>query len=152
MVGISLTYPKGIIENMLVKVDEFFFLANLIVLGIEKDRDAPLILGHPFLAIGQTLMDVKNGDLTLRAIIKQLKFNLNQTMRLPDLETLHCMSIDSLIPNKDELIVDFMDRDFLEENMVRSVMTLDVINMDSYMHLELVETIMTLDDQAVEET
>lgn len=49
MVDKSLTYPKGIIEDVLMKVDEFFFPVDFIVSDIEEDKDAPLILGGSFL-------------------------------------------------------------------------------------------------------
>ena len=60
MVDRSLTYPKGIIEDVLVKVDIFIFLVDSVVLGMEQDKEALLILAMPFLANGQALIDVKN--------------------------------------------------------------------------------------------
>ncbi|XP_073154041.1 uncharacterized protein [Henckelia pumila] len=41
----SLTYPRGIVENVLVKVDKFIFHADFVVLDMEEDQDVPLILG-----------------------------------------------------------------------------------------------------------
>ena len=72
----SLTYPQGIIEDVLVKVEKFIFLVDFVVLDMEKDKEAPLILGRPFLATVQSLIDVKNGELTLRVGNDQVKFNL----------------------------------------------------------------------------
>ncbi|XP_062089761.1 uncharacterized protein LOC133796307 [Humulus lupulus] len=66
LVDRSLTHPKGIIEDILVKVDKFNFLADFIVLDMEEDEDVPIILGRPFLATGQALIDVQKGDLRLR--------------------------------------------------------------------------------------
>ena len=60
-----LTYLKGIIEDVLVKVDKFIFLVEFVVSDMEEDREVPLILGRLFLATGQALIDVKNGELTL---------------------------------------------------------------------------------------
>ncbi|KAK6146407.1 hypothetical protein DH2020_020276 [Rehmannia glutinosa] len=57
----SLIYPKGIIEDVLVKVDKFIFPVDFLVLDIEEDRDVPLILGSPFLATTKTLIDVQKG-------------------------------------------------------------------------------------------
>ena len=48
----SLTFLKGIIEDALVKVDKFIFLVDFVVLDMEEDRVAPIILGRPFLATG----------------------------------------------------------------------------------------------------
>ena len=66
MVDRSLTFSKGIIEDVLVKVDKFIFPVDFVVLEIEEDRAAPMILGRPFLATGQALINVKNRELTLR--------------------------------------------------------------------------------------
>ena len=41
----SIKYPRGVIEDVLVKVDKFIFLANFIVLDMDKDEEIPLILG-----------------------------------------------------------------------------------------------------------
>ncbi|XP_022888203.1 uncharacterized protein LOC111403812 [Olea europaea var. sylvestris] len=44
-------------------------------LGLE-DRDIPIILGRPFLAMGRTLIDMKKGELILRVEDKQKIFNI----------------------------------------------------------------------------
>ena len=62
----SLTFPKGIIKNVLVKVDKFIFPVDFVVLDMVEDTKVPLIMGKPFLATSQALIDVKNGELTLR--------------------------------------------------------------------------------------
>ena len=62
----SLTHPRGIIEDVLVKVDKFIFLANFIILDMEEDKEVPIILRRPFLATGSALIDVQNGELRLR--------------------------------------------------------------------------------------
>ena len=62
----SIKYPRGVIEVVLVKVEKLYFPADFIVLDMEEDREVPLILGHPFLATGNTLIDVQQRKLTLR--------------------------------------------------------------------------------------
>ncbi|XP_027351109.1 uncharacterized protein LOC113862192 [Abrus precatorius] len=61
-----ITYPKGIVEDVLVKVDKFMFPADFIILDMEEDDKVPIILGRPFLATGRTIIDVQQGKLTLR--------------------------------------------------------------------------------------
>ncbi|KAL5563299.1 hypothetical protein UlMin_033046 [Ulmus minor] len=51
----SIKHPRGIIEDVLVKVDKFIFPADFIVLDMEEDQEILLILGRPFLATGRTL-------------------------------------------------------------------------------------------------
>ena len=62
----SVKYPRGIIEDVLFKVDKFIFPADFIVLDMDEDADIPIILGRPFLAMGMTLIDVQRGELTMR--------------------------------------------------------------------------------------
>ncbi|XP_062113110.1 uncharacterized protein LOC133824257 [Humulus lupulus] len=45
LVDRSLTHPRGIIEDVLVKVDKFIFPVDFIVLDMEEDEDVPIILG-----------------------------------------------------------------------------------------------------------
>ncbi|XP_039145642.1 uncharacterized protein LOC120282873 [Dioscorea cayenensis subsp. rotundata] len=62
----SLKHPRGVIEDVLVKIDKFIFPAEFIVLDIEEDKDIPIILGRPFLATGRVIIDVQKGELHLR--------------------------------------------------------------------------------------
>lgn len=59
------TYPRWIVENVLVKVDKFSFLADFVVLDMEEDKNVPLILGRPFLATRAAMVDVMRVELTL---------------------------------------------------------------------------------------
>ena len=54
----SLKHPRGIIEDVLVKVDKFIFPADFIVLDMEEDKEIPIILGRPFLETGRAMIDV----------------------------------------------------------------------------------------------
>ena len=70
----SLTHPRSIIEDVLVKVDKFIFLADFIILDMEEDKEVPIILGRPFLAIGRALIDVQKGELILRVQKEEVTF------------------------------------------------------------------------------
>ncbi|XP_021986440.1 uncharacterized protein LOC110882825 [Helianthus annuus] len=62
----SVKYPRGIVENLLVKVDKFVFLADFVILDMEADERVPIILGRPFLRTAKALIDVYDGKITLR--------------------------------------------------------------------------------------
>ncbi|XP_073120556.1 uncharacterized protein [Henckelia pumila] len=62
----SITYPRGIVEDVLVKVNKFIFPADFVILDMDKDEETPLIFGRPFLATARALIDVHKGELTLR--------------------------------------------------------------------------------------
>ena len=62
----SLKHPRGVIEDILVKVDKFIFLADFIELDMEEDKEIPIILGRPFLATGGAMIDIQREELKLR--------------------------------------------------------------------------------------
>ena len=72
------------IEDILVKVDKFIFLADFIVLDMEEDKEIPIILSRPFLATSGALIDVHNGELKLRALEDEITFHVFRPMKLPD--------------------------------------------------------------------
>ncbi|KAL5558879.1 hypothetical protein UlMin_035090 [Ulmus minor] len=94
----SIKHPRGIIEDVLVKVDKFIFPADFIVLDMEEDREVPLILGRPFLATGRTLIDVHQGKLILRVQDEQVTFNVFEAMKFPS-NVSSCFEINYSIPN-----------------------------------------------------
>ena len=65
-----------VIEDVLVKVDKFIFLAYFIVLDMEEDKEIPIILGRPFLATGKAMIDVHKGELKLRAQGEEITFHV----------------------------------------------------------------------------
>ena len=58
LVDRSLKNPRGVIEDVLVKVDMFIFPADFIVLDMKEDKEIPIILGRPFLETGRAMIDV----------------------------------------------------------------------------------------------
>ncbi|XP_075500158.1 uncharacterized protein LOC142538744 [Primulina tabacum] len=80
----SLTYPRGIVEDVLVKVDKFIFPVDFVILDMEEDQKTPLIFGRPFLASGKALIDVHKGELTLRIGGEEVVFNVYNTIRGPN--------------------------------------------------------------------
>ena len=74
----TLAQPKGVLEDVLIKVGKFIFP---VVIDIEEDKQVPLLLGRPFLVTGATLIDVKKGELTLRVRDEAVHFNLNQSLK-----------------------------------------------------------------------
>ncbi|GJW41346.1 reverse transcriptase domain-containing protein [Tanacetum coccineum] len=77
----SITYPKGLAEDVYVKVGKFHFPADFVVVDFEADPRVPLILGRSFLKTGRTLIDVYEGEITLRVDNEAVTFNLDQTMK-----------------------------------------------------------------------
>ncbi|KAI9078448.1 hypothetical protein K1719_039544 [Acacia pycnantha] len=99
----SLVFPKGIIEDVLVKVDKFIFLLTLLS-WCDEDRDLPLIVGRPFLATARTLIDVEKGEIKLRVDDEEVIFNMNKALKYPR-DVTDCFRVDML----DEIIQETLE-------------------------------------------
>ncbi|GKB34413.1 reverse transcriptase domain-containing protein [Tanacetum coccineum] len=77
----SITKPIGIAEDVYLKVGKFKFPADFVVVDFDADPRVPLILRRSFLKTGRALIDVYEGELTLRVGKEAITFNLDQTSR-----------------------------------------------------------------------
>ncbi|XP_058746302.1 uncharacterized protein LOC131619196 [Vicia villosa] len=62
----STTSPHGVALDLLVKVDKFFFLVDFVVINMEEDVDAPLIICRPFMKTARMMIDVDDGLMKVR--------------------------------------------------------------------------------------
>ncbi len=69
-----------ILENIPTKVGKFFIPIDFVVLEMVEDVQILIILGRPFLATVGAVIDVKNGQLTLKVGDEEVEFNLFSTM------------------------------------------------------------------------
>ncbi|KAL0400141.1 UNVERIFIED_CONTAM: hypothetical protein Sradi_2357400 [Sesamum radiatum] len=92
----SIKYPRGIIEDVLVKVGKFVIPVDFVVLDMEEDANTPLILGRPFLATGKALIDVQKGQLTLRINDEEVIFNVFKAIKHPRVADHEAFSIDCI--------------------------------------------------------
>ncbi|KAM1059014.1 hypothetical protein ACFX2B_023592 [Malus domestica] len=133
----SVTYPLGILEDVIIKVDKFYLPADFIVLDMEEDKEVPLILGRPFMATARTLIDVEAGTLTLRVQGESVVFKLFEAVKRP-FEPEECFRVDVLDgivhanfasrSSNDELLTCLTNHDAtlsMEENMVDIIAALD---------------------------
>nr|GEY90243.1 reverse transcriptase domain-containing protein [Tanacetum cinerariifolium] len=81
LVDRSISRPVGVAEDVFVKVGTFHFPADFVVVDFDADPRVPLILGRSFLKTGRALIDVFEGELTLRVCKEAITFNLDQTSR-----------------------------------------------------------------------
>ncbi|GJR58219.1 reverse transcriptase domain-containing protein [Tanacetum coccineum] len=77
----SISRPVGVAEDVFVKVGKFHYPTDFVVVDFDADPRVPLILGRSFLKTGRALIDVYEGELTLRVRKEAVTFNLAQTSR-----------------------------------------------------------------------
>ena len=106
----SVKIPKGIVEDVLVKINKFYYPVDFVVLDTEPSSNepnhVPIILGRPFLATANAIINCRNGimqltfgDMTLELNI----FHLNNNPKLLETEnpiTDEVVSIDQCAGKK----------------------------------------------------
>ncbi|CAL1406423.1 unnamed protein product [Linum trigynum] len=86
----SVVHPRGIVEDLLVKVGKFTYPVDFVILDISEDTEVPLILGRPFLATAKALIDVHDGTLVLRDGEERITFSVADN--IPASSPLHAVS------------------------------------------------------------
>ena len=91
----SVKIPKGIVEDVLVKVDKFYYPVDFVVLDTEPiasgPNHVPIILGRPFLATANAIINCQNG-------VMQLTFG-NMTL---ELNIFHLSNKHGLVENDNQ--------------------------------------------------
>ncbi|GJS68882.1 reverse transcriptase domain-containing protein [Tanacetum coccineum] len=84
----SVAHPKGVTEDVFVKVEKLYFLADFVVVDYDVNLRgfflcffSPLILGRPFLRTARALIDVHGEELTLRVNDEAITFKVGHTSR-----------------------------------------------------------------------
>nr|GEW84498.1 reverse transcriptase domain-containing protein [Tanacetum cinerariifolium] len=92
----TISKPTGVVENVFVKVGKFYFPADFVILDFVVDPRVPRILGRPFLSTAHALIDVYEGEITLRHDDQSL------TLKCGDTPSISYNNLESL--NKVDLI------------------------------------------------
>ena len=91
----SVKIPRGIVEDVLVKVDDFYYPVDFVVLDTEpmaeSTHQVPIILERPFFAIANAIINCRNG-------VMQLTFG-NMTL---ELNIFHLSSRDKPAGDKEQ--------------------------------------------------
>nr|GEY18015.1 reverse transcriptase domain-containing protein [Tanacetum cinerariifolium] len=99
----SISRLVGFAEDVFVKVGTFHFPADFVVVDFDADPRVRLILRRSFLKTERALIDVFEGELTLRVVKEAITFNLDQTLR-------YSANYNDMTANR----IDVIDMDFEE--------------------------------------
>ena len=87
----SIKIPRGIVEDVLVQIDKFYFPVDFIVLDThpvsDPDVQIPVILGRPFLATSNALINCRNGVLNISFGNMTLELNVFNVCKQPGEDT-----------------------------------------------------------------
>ncbi|GER31730.1 DNA-directed RNA polymerase subunit beta' [Striga asiatica] len=114
----SIRYPKGIIEDILVRVGKLIVPVDFVVLDVgdvqENGKDHTILLGRPFMATTNTLIDVKNGTLNMTVLGESVSTSVREATSASSVNFVEeCAFIDVMDPFVEEMMV----REFEERLM-----------------------------------
>ena len=105
----SVKIPKGIVEDVLVKVDKFNYPVDFVVLDTEPIASGPnhvlIILGRPFLATANEIINCQNGVmlLTFGNMTLELNiFHLSNKIKLVENDNQWTDEVCSIDPNEEK--------------------------------------------------
>nr|XP_027120589.1 uncharacterized protein LOC113737579 [Coffea arabica] len=139
----SNVYSEDVVEDVLVKVNEFIFPADFYIVDMNDDNlvnSAVLLLGRPFMSIGRTKIDVHENTLSVEFDRETIMFNIFDAMKYPDdTEFINCVGIAN------STVQDFLEQNLMEDKLEfvlqHSKTTTDVESKDEE---EILEAIMSL--------
>ncbi|GJT92361.1 putative nucleotidyltransferase, ribonuclease H [Tanacetum coccineum] len=114
----SIKYPRGIIENLLVKVDRFVFLVDFVILDMDEDSKVPLILGRPFLSTSRCLVDVYEKKMTLLVDGEEVIFYIDKSMKYSPKQDDALYYIDTIEPLVEENFQEIFKEDLFDTNFI----------------------------------
>nr|GFC09804.1 reverse transcriptase domain-containing protein [Tanacetum cinerariifolium] len=108
----TISKPTGVAENVFDKVGKFYFPADFIILDFVADPRVPLILGRPLLSTAHALIDVYEGEITLRHDDQSLTLKCGDTPSISynNLESLNKVDlIDATCKEYSQAVLGFID-------------------------------------------
>ncbi|KAL5722473.1 hypothetical protein ACHQM5_005989 [Ranunculus cassubicifolius] len=109
----SIKVPRGVVEDVLVQVDKFYFPVDFIVLDtkpiIDNSTQIPVILGRPFLATSNALINCRNGVMKLSFGNMTIELNVFNVCKQPG--NIDCESDDDV--QEVNMIESFVEDQFL---------------------------------------
>ena len=117
----SIKIPKGTVEDVLIQVDKFYYPVDFVVLDTEPvavgANYVPIILGRPFLATSNAIINCRNGvmQLTFGNMTLELNiFHLSKRHMQPEEDVLEEACIIDTILEEQDGKQDILDEDLTE--------------------------------------
>ncbi|XP_050896853.1 uncharacterized protein LOC127103647 [Lathyrus oleraceus] len=86
----SIKFPVGMLENVFIRIGQFYIPTDFIIMDIKEDSNILIILGRPFLATVGAIIDVEKGKLTFEVGEEKVEFILSRFLKAPVIEYSCC--------------------------------------------------------------
>nr|GEU97263.1 reverse transcriptase domain-containing protein [Tanacetum cinerariifolium] len=158
----TISKPTRVAENVFVKVGKFYFPADFVILDFVADPRVPLILGRPFLSTAHALIDVYEGEITLRHDDQSLTLKCRDTPSISynNLESLNKVDlIDATCEEFSQAVLGFTDdvstevsSPFYEPIVSSSLQNLTPFDASDFLLLEEADAFIAIDDEPISST
>nr|GFB59891.1 reverse transcriptase domain-containing protein [Tanacetum cinerariifolium] len=155
----TISKPTEVAENVFVKVGKFYFPADFISLDFVADPRVPLILGWPFLSTAHALIDVYEGEITLRYDVQSLTLKCGDTPSISynNLKSLNKVDlIDTTCKEYSQVVLGFTDdvstevsSPIYEPIVLSSSQNLTPIDASDFLLLEEADDFIAIDDEPI---
>nr|GFB53931.1 reverse transcriptase domain-containing protein [Tanacetum cinerariifolium] len=155
----TISKPMGVAENVFVKVGKFYFPIDFVILDFVADPRVPLILGRPFLSTAHALIDVYEGEITLRHDDQSLTLKCGDTPSISynNLESLNKVDlIDATCKEFSQAVLGFTDdvstevsSPIYEPIISSSLQNLTPFDASDFLLLEEADAFIAIDDEPI---
>ncbi|GJW66116.1 zinc knuckle CX2CX4HX4C containing protein [Tanacetum coccineum] len=116
--------PKGIVENLLIKIDKFIFLVYFVILDMVEEIRMPIILGRPLLSTAHAKVDIFRKSISLEVGSEKVIFKMKSSFTT-NLESVRSIKCETLLEDDDFRKIDYdlflYDFDSCEFNRLLSI-------------------------------
>ncbi|XP_022872570.1 uncharacterized protein LOC111391561 [Olea europaea var. sylvestris] len=144
----SYAFPKGVLENVLVQVNQLIFPVDFYVLDMQDEPTSlspSLLLERPFMRTAHTKIDVHDGTLTMEFDGEIIRFNIFEAMRYPS-DVHACFSID-IIDSLVQKVFELSNEDALDTTLIKSIDAINLTGLSKNLQVckDVVETVASLE-------
>ena len=107
LVARSVIKPQKVIEDVCIGVGKFILPCDFMIIDVEIDKDIPLILGRPFLSIGDAWIGARDKIIVFQVNGERIVLNVDKEMKQPaQPEQVHQMdSVEQCVKSMLEFLV-----------------------------------------------
>nr|GEX73045.1 reverse transcriptase domain-containing protein [Tanacetum cinerariifolium] len=155
----TISKPTGVTENVFIKFGKFYFPADFVVLDFVTDPRVPLILGRPFFSTAHALIDVYEGEITLRhddqsLMLKcgdtpSISYNNFKSLNKVDLIDTTCEEYSQEVLGFADIVSDEVSTPYYEPIVSNSSQNLTPFNESDFLLLEEADAFIAIDDEPI---
>jgi len=116
----SITRLYGVVEDVLVKVRQFTFCVDFVIMDIEEDANIPLILGRPFMLTAKCVVDMGNGNLEMSVDDQKVTFNLFYAIKHPN-DHRACFKVEAVEHEVAMVVQGMTSQSLLEKSLINVI-------------------------------